>query len=69
MCQDSSVGIATTVKAGRSGDEIAEGAGISAPIQIGAGADTAYYTMGTGVFLGLIGHGLAFTAHPSLRRG
>jgi len=25
--------------------------------------------MGTGVFLGLIGRGVAFTAHPSLRRG
>ena len=48
----SSVGIATELRAGRSGDRIPEGARFSAPVQTGPGAHPAFCTMGTGSFPG-----------------
>ena len=48
--RDSSVGIATTLRAGRSGDRIPVWARFSAPFQIGPGAYPLSYTMGTGSF-------------------
>ena len=50
MGRDSSVGIATTLRAGRSVDRTRWGARYSATIQTGPGAYTAAYTMGTGSF-------------------
>jgi hypothetical protein len=50
--RDSSVGIATTLWAGRSGDRIPVGARFSAPFQTDPGAHPASYTMGTGSFPG-----------------
>ena len=47
---DSSVGIATELRAGRSGDRIQVGARFSASIQTGPGAHPASCTMGTGSF-------------------
>ena len=49
----SSVGIATELWAGRSGDRIPVGARFSSPLQTGPGAYPASCTMGTGCFLGL----------------
>ena len=47
----SSVGIATTIRAGRSGDRIpVGGARFSAPIQTGSGSNPVSCTMGTGYF-------------------
>jgi hypothetical protein len=61
----SSVGIATEVRAGRSGDRIPVGARFSAPVQTGPGAHPAYGTMGTGSFLGVEGgRGVTLTPHP-----
>ena len=72
----SSVGIATELQAGRSGDRIPVGGGaiFSAPVQIGPGAHPAACTMGTGSFPGVkSGRGLTVTPHPLLvpwsRRG
>ena len=48
--RDSSVGIATALRAGRSGDGIPMGARFSAPVQTGPGAHPASHTMGTGSF-------------------
>jgi hypothetical protein len=49
-----------SLRAGRSGDRIPVGARYPAPVQIGPGADTAYYTTGTGSFPGVTrpGHGV-----------
>jgi len=57
---DSSVSIATAVRAGWSGDGIRVEARFSAPIQTGPGAHPASYTMGIGSFLGVKrpGHGV-----------
>jgi len=56
--QDSSVGIAT--RYGLEGSDPG-GARFSAPIQMGPGAHTASYTMGTGS-----SRGVALTTHPPL---
>ena len=48
----SSVGIATELRAGRSGDRIPEEARFSAPVQTGPEAHPASCTMGTGSFPG-----------------
>ena len=50
---DSSVGIATTLRAGRSRDRISVGSRFSAPVQTVAGAYPASYSMGTGSFPGV----------------
>jgi len=47
------VGIATTLRAGRSGDWIPMGARFSTPVQTGPVAHPDSYTMGTGYFPGL----------------
>jgi hypothetical protein len=47
---DSSVGIATTLRAERSRDRIPVGARFSAPVQTGPGAQPASYTVDTGSF-------------------
>jgi hypothetical protein len=61
----SSVGIATELRAGRSGDRIPVGARFSAPIQTGPGAHPASCTMGTGFFPGVkYGRGVTLTIHP-----
>jgi len=49
----SSVGIATELRAGRSGDRIPVGARLSAPVQTGHGAHPASYKMGTRSFPGV----------------
>ena len=49
----SSVGIATELRAGRSGDRIPVGARFSAPVHTGPGAHPASCTMGTGSFPGV----------------
>ena len=61
----SSVGIATELRAGRSGDRIPVGARFSAPVQTGPGAHPASCTMGTGSFPGVkSGRGVTLTPHP-----
>ena len=50
--RDSSVGIVTELRAGRSGDRMPVGARFSAPVQTGPGAHPASYTIGTGSFPG-----------------
>ena len=61
----SSVGIATELLAGRSGDLIPVGARFSAPVQAGPGAHTASCTMDTGSFPGVkSGRGVTLTPHP-----
>jgi hypothetical protein len=63
----SSVGIATELRLGRSGDRIPVGARFSAPVQTGTGAHPASCTMGTGSFPGVeSGQGLTLTPHPLL---
>jgi hypothetical protein len=49
----SSVGIATELRAGRSGDRIPVGARFFAHFQTGPGAHPAFCTMGTGSFPGV----------------
>jgi hypothetical protein len=63
----SSVGIATELRAGRSGDRIPVGARFSAPVLIGPGAHPASCTMGTGSFPGVeSGRSVTLTPHPLL---
>jgi len=50
--RDSSVGIATELRAGRSGDRTPVGVRLSAPVQTGPGAHPASCKMGTGPFPG-----------------
>ena len=61
------VGIATELRAGRSGDRIPEGARFSAPVQTVPLAHPASFTMGTGSFPGVkSGRGVTLTPHPLL---
>ena len=63
----SSVGIATELRAGRSGDRIPVGARFSAPVQTGPEAHPASCTMGTGSFPGVsCGRSVTLTPHPLL---
>ena len=69
----SAVGIKTTIKAGhsdslragRSGDRIPVGPGFSAPVQTGPGAHSAFYTIGTGSFLGVMRSGRGADRTPT----
>jgi len=62
----SSVGIATELRAGRSGTESRSGRDFT-PAQTGPGTDTASCKMGTGSFPGVkCGRGVLLTAHPRL---
>ena len=61
----SSVGIATELRAGWSGDRIPMRLRFSAPVQTGPGAHSASCTMGTGSFPGVkYGRGVTLTPHP-----
>jgi hypothetical protein len=51
--RDSSVGIATRLWAGQSGDQTLAGVRLSARVQTGPGAHPPSYKMGTGSFLGV----------------
>jgi len=63
----SSVGIATELRAGRSGDRIPVGSRFSAPVQTGPGAHPASCTMGTGSFPeAKNGRGVTLSPHPLL---
>ena len=63
----SSVGIATELRAGRSGDRIPVGVRFSTPVQTGPGAHPASCTMGTGSFPGVnSGRGVTLTPHHLL---
>ena len=63
----SSVGIATELRAGRSGDRIPMGARFSAPVQAGPGAHPASCTIVTGSFPGVkSGRGVLLTTYPLL---
>jgi hypothetical protein len=60
----SSVGIATALRAGRSGDRIPVEARFSAPVQSGPGAHPASFTIDTGSFLGVkSGRSVTLTPH------
>jgi hypothetical protein len=63
--RDSSVGIATTLRAGWSVDRIPVGARFSAPVQTGLVAYPASCTMGTGSIPGVKRHGRGVD-HPPL---
>jgi len=63
----SSVGIATELRAGRSGDRIPVGAKFSASVQTGPGAHSASRKIGTGSFPGVKSdRGVLLTTHPLL---
>jgi hypothetical protein len=63
----SSVGIATELRAGRSGDRVPVGARFSALVQIVLGAHPASCTRVTGSFPGVkYGRGVLLTTHPLL---
>jgi hypothetical protein len=63
----SSVGIATELRAGRSGDRIPVGERFSEPVQTDPGAHSASCKMGTGSFPGVkYGRGVLLTTHPLL---
>ena len=51
--RDSSVGIATELRDGRSGDRVPMGERFSAPVHTGPGAHPVSCTMGTGSFPGI----------------
>jgi hypothetical protein len=58
------VGIATELRAGRSGDRITVGARFSAPVQTGPEGHPASCVMGTGSFPGVrCGRGVTLTPH------
>ena len=66
MDSGSSVGIATDLRAGRSGDQIPVGRDVPR-IQTGPGAHPASCTLGTGYFPGVkYGRGVLLTTHPLL---
>ena len=61
------VGIATELRAGRSGDRIPVKARVSSPVQTGPGAHPTSCTTGTGSFPGVkSGRGVKLTPHPLL---
>jgi hypothetical protein len=61
----SSVGIATELRAGRTGDRIPVDARFSTPVQTGRGAHPASCTMGTVSFAGVkSGRGVTLTLDP-----
>ena len=62
--RDGSVGTATTLRAGRSGDRILVGARFSAPVQTGPGAYPASYIMSTGSLPGVKRPGRGVDHHP-----
>jgi hypothetical protein len=63
----SSVGIATELRAGRSGDRIPVKVRVSALVQTGPGAHPTSYTMSTGSLPGVkSGRGVTLTPHPLL---
>ena len=63
----SSVGIATELRAGQSGDRIPVGESFSAPVQTVPGAHATSCKMGTGSFPGVkYGRGVLLTTHPLL---
>jgi hypothetical protein len=63
----SSVGVATELRAGRSGNRIPVGARFSVPVQTGPGAHPGSCTMGTGSYPGVkYGRGVTLTPHPLL---
>jgi hypothetical protein len=65
--RDSSVGIATELQAGRSGDRIPVEGEVFAPVQTGPGAHPASCIMCIGSFPGLeSGRGVKLTPHPLL---
>ena len=61
----SSVGIATELRAGRTGDRIPLGTKFSSHVQTGPGAQSASCKMGNGSFPGVkCGRGVLLTTHP-----
>ena len=67
MGRCSSVGVATELQAGRSGDRIPVEARFSAPVQTGPGAHPVSCTMGTGSFPRVkSGRGVTLTTHHLL---
>jgi hypothetical protein len=65
--RNSTVGIATELRAGRSGDRIPVGARFSAPVQTGPGAHPTSCAMGTGSFPAVeSGRDVTLTPYPLL---
>jgi hypothetical protein len=61
--------VSDSLRAGRSGDQIAVGARFSAPVQTSPGAHPVSYTTGTGSFLGVKRPGRGVDTHPIYDRG